>query len=454
MISPNLEQMHADALAIFKAGLKAVSAIDAVCNAVELDGDLLKLGNKQYDLGKFKRILVLGAGKASAFMAAGIEKILAERIDRGLVCVKYDHVTKLKKVELREAGHPIPDQNGEAAASAILDLASQAGPDDLVIFLLSGGGSALLPLAWDGITLEDKQKAASLMLASGATIHQINTVRKHCSRIKGGRLAQAVAPASLITLIISDVVGNDLDVIASGPTVPDPTSYADALRIIENLGLAAEMPSSIMSHLQSGIRNQVPDTPTAESGNWQHVRNIIIADNLLAMEAARRQALEFGYNTLVLSSRIEGETRIVAQVHGAIAREVLATGNPVAPPACLLSGGETTVTIKGKGLGGRNMEFALAAALDIRGSSNIVVLSGGTDGTDGPTDAAGAISSGLTVEQAAQLEMDAEAFLECNDSYNFFKNLGNLIITGPTHTNVMDLRILLVSDPANDKKGI
>ncbi len=439
-----LELMRRDALDIFKAGIKAVEAQAAVCNALVLEGDLLTVGGRRYDLKEFKRVLVLGAGKASAFMAAGAEQILGARIDQGLVCVKYGHGTKLEKIRLMEAGHPIPDASGEAAARAILELATQAGPDDLVVFLLSGGGSALLPLAWEGIRLEDKQQAASLMLASGATIHQINTVRKHCSRIKGGRLAQAAAPAKLITLIISDVVGNDLDVIASGPTVADTSTFADALEIIGQLGLKAEMPAAIISHLEAGLRRQVPETPKAESFDWRHVHNVIIADNLLAMEAARKKAQSLGYNTLLLSSRIEGETRIVAQVHGAMVREVSATANPIDPPACLLSGGETTVTIRGEGLGGRNMEFALAAAMDIAGCRDIVVLSGGTDGTDGPTDAAGAISDGLTTARANRIGFDAAEFLKRNDSYHFFETLNDLVITGPTHTNVMDLRIMLI----------
>lgn len=432
-------------MSIFRAGLKAVEARDAVCNALKLEGDLLTVAGQRYHLNDYRRILVLGAGKASAFMAAGIEAILGPRISRGLVCVKYGHLTGLQHIELLEAGHPIPDANGEAAASAILELANQAGADDLVIFLLSGGGSALMPLAWEGITLQDKQKAASLMLASGATIHQINTVRKHCSRVKGGRLAQAIAPARLITLIISDVVGNDLDVIASGPTVADPTTFADALGVIGQLGLKSKMPASIISHFEAGVRNQVPETPKADSFPWQHVQNVIIADNLLAMEAARKKARELGYNTLLLSSMMEGETRTVAQVHGAIARETNLTANPIAPPACLLSGGETTVTVRGKGLGGRNMEFALASALDIAGCPEIVLLCGGTDGTDGPTDAAGAIADGLTTERAGRLGLDAEDFLQRNDSYHFFKALDDLVITGPTHTNVMDLRIFLIS---------
>ncbi len=440
-------RMRRDALDIFKAGLEAVEARDAVRNALALEGDMLSAAGRLYDLRKFRRILILGAGKASAFMAAGAEEILGARIDQGLVCVKYGHGTDLKKIRLVEAGHPVPDANGEAAARAILELATRSGPDDLIIFLLSGGGSALLPLAWEGIRLEDKQKAASLMLASGATIHQINTVRKHCSRIKGGRLAQAAAPARIVTLIISDVVGNDLDVIASGPTVADPSTFEDALETIGQLGLKEKMPDAIISHLEAGIRGLVPETPKAESFDWRHVQNEIIADNLQALEAACEKARSLGYNTLLLSSRIEGETRTVARVHGAMAREVAATANPIAPPACLLSGGETTVTICGNGLGGRNMEFALAAAVDIAGCRDMVVLSGGTDGTDGPTDAAGAVSDGLTTARAARMGLDASDFLRRNDSYHFFEALNDLVVTGPTHTNVMDLRIMLIGLP-------
>ncbi|MBW2593761.1 MAG: glycerate kinase, partial [Deltaproteobacteria bacterium] len=343
------------------------------------------------------------------------------------------------------AGHPVPDQNGENGALAISAMAESAESDDLIICLISGGGSALMPLPAQGLSLADKQKTTGVLLACGAAIHEINTIRKHLSDIKGGMLARAANPATLVSLILSDVVGDDLDVIASGPCVPDSSTFADCMDIITGYGIEEHLPETVAVHLKAGLSGQIPETPKAGDSAFEKTRNLIIGRNIDAVNAAKSAAKNLGYHTLILSSMIEGETRDVARVHGAIAREVVKTGNPMPPPLCILSGGETTVTIKGRGLGGRNQEFALAAAMDIAGYENITVLSGGTDGTDGPTDAAGAVADGTTIARAGALGLAPHQYLSNNDAYHFFEPLGDLIKTGPTNTNVMDLRIILIS---------
>ncbi len=439
-----IARMREDAQTIFFSGLQAVEPGSAIRRYCRVERERLVVGDRAYDLNRYHRILIVGAGKATAPMAATMEAFLADRITDGLINVKYHHVAELQRIQLVEAGHPVPDQNGQAGALRMLRLAQSAESQDLVICLISGGGSALLPLPADGLRFEDKQTTIKVLIGCGATIHEINAIRKHISAIKGGRLAQAVYPATLISLILSDVVGDNLDVIASGPTVADSSTFDDCLRIVQRHHIETQLPEAIIRHLKAGADGEVAETPKADDSAFQKTQNLVVASNIEAMLAARQKAEDLGYRTLVLSSMIEGDTQTVARVHGAIAREIVKTGNPVALPACILSGGETTVRVTGSGLGGRNQEFALVAALDIAGWEDIVVLSGGTDGTDGPTDAAGAIADTATIQRALKLEMDAEHFLSDNDSYHFFEKLQDLFITGPTNTNVMDLRIVLV----------
>ena len=443
--SNNIDKMRNDAGSIFRAGLKAVEPNAAVKKYCRLEGDNLFAGSKIYDLLMFKNLFVIGAGKASAPMASAIEDILGKRITSGIVNVKYKHLTDLSRIKLIEAGHPLPDKNGQQGASAILNLAKNAGKDDLVLCLISGGGSALLPLPFPGITLKENQDTIKELLSCGAAIHEINAIRKHISIIKGGMLAKATCPAVLVSLILSDVVGDDLDVIASGPTVPDSSTFFDCMKIIKKYNLAKKIPETVVTHIKAGISGKIPETPKIGDPAFNKTYNQITGSNIEAITASKQKAESLGYNTLLLSSMIEGDTSHVAHVHGAIAREIIKTGNPLPPPACILSGGETTVRVKGKGLGGRNQEFVLAAAIDIASNENIVVLSGGTDGTDGPTDAAGAIADTNTLKRAEAIGLDPDYFLLNNDSYHFFKKLGDLFITGPTNTNVMDLRIALVS---------
>jgi glycerate 2-kinase len=436
--------MREDAGNIFYKALQAVQPGDAIRRHCRYDGKNLFIGDRAYRLPRFKNLFVVGTGKAAASMAAAIEGLIGKNVTEGIVTVKYGHVVDLNRIKIIEAGHPIPDENGRFGASAILNLVKKAGRDDLVICLISGGGSALMPLPYDDLTLKDKQHAVKILLSCGASIHEINTIRKHTSKIKGGWLAHAAYPATLVTLILSDVVGDDLDVIASGPTVPDLSSFDDCIGILRRRNLLDSMPKNILHHIQLGISGMIPETPKSADPFFNNTHNLIIGSNIDALLAAKKSAENLGYHVLLLSSMIEGETRYVAQVHGAIAREIIKTGNPIARPACLLSGGETTVSISGMGLGGRNQEFALSAAIDICGNKNIVVLSCGTDGTDGPTDAAGAFSDTFTSAHAEELGLDPYHYLLNNDSYHFFQKLGDLFVTGPTQTNVMDLRIVLV----------
>jgi hydroxypyruvate reductase len=424
--------LRKDALAICKAALRAADPVEALLRHVTCAGDVLTAGGFRYRLDKIRNVYVVGAGKACAPMAKAVEKLLGKRITASCVIVKDGHTLPLRRVVLREAAHPVPDQRGVDAATEILELVSRAEADDLVICLMSGGGSALMPLPVEGFSLAEKQGLTRQMLAAGANIHEMNCVRKHLSRIKGGQLARAAAPAQVLTLILSDVIGDDLSTIGSGPTAPDPATW--------------ETVDAILARFQLALPRPVPRVETPKPGDpvFERVRNVIIGSNALSVDAAAAKAKELSYRPLVLSTTIEGETRDVARMHVQIAKEAQRARRPVAPPACILSGGETTVTIRGTGTGGRNQEFALVAGMELEGTSGIVALSAGTDGTDGPTDAAGGLADGGSVARAAAKGRRARADLDNNDSYPYLEAAGDLLKTGPTRTNVMDIRILLV----------
>jgi len=439
-----VDKLRLDAETIFRAGLSAVDSKSAVIKFLNRNDHVLTVENLSYDLEDYENVYVIGAGKASAAMAQAVEEILGERIKAGEINVKYDHALPLNIITLNEAGHPVPDEAGLKGTQRITKLLERTGDKDLVLCLISGGGSALLPYPAEGITLDEKRQLTQILLESGAAIHEINVLRKHVSRVKGGRLARLAFPATLVTVILSDVIGDDLDSIASGPTVPDTSTYADCLRILHKYSVRDNIPEAVLDHFEKGAQGLIEETPKADDPAFVKTQNVIVASNSLAVQAAKSKADELGYNSLVLSSSIEGETRDIALVHAAIAKEILKTGEPVSKPACVISGGETTVTIRGLGKGGRNQEFVLAAAIAIDGLENVVILSGGTDGTDGPTDAAGALADGRTVSRAASQGLDAQEYLRNNDSYSFFHPLGDLLKTGPTFTNVMDLRLVLV----------
>ena len=435
-------KLRQQALAIFRAALAAADPTAAILRHVQLRDGALLAGRTRYPLRDVRKIHVVGAGKAGAAMARAVERLglPAEKRGASLVNVKYGHLAKLHWIELNESGHPVPDAAGVRGAERIAEIATSAGREDLVLCLTSGGASALLPFPAPPVTLEEKQAVTKLLLACGATIHDINAVRKHISCIKGGQLARMAYPARVVALILSDVIGDNLDVIGSGITAPDASTFASAQAVLEKYGIVNEAPASIRERFASGMRGEIRETPKHGDPVFAHVQNLIIGSNRLAVDAAAAEARRLGFRTLVLSTQIEGETREIARMHAAIAKEIAQYGRPLPRPACVISGGETTVTLHGKGMGGRNQEFVLAAAMEIAGLDQTVVLSGGTDGTDGPTDAAGAIADGKTLA----LGPDAQKYLAENDSYHYFEKLGDLVITGPTTTNVMDVRVMLV----------
>ncbi len=439
-----LDELRKAAQRIFEAAVRAVDPGEAIRRHLVREGVRLHVGLQTLDLAGVRRIVVVGCGKAAAPMAAAVEEVLVDRISRGVVVAKYGHLHPTRLIRVHEAGHPVPDDAGITGARAILDQVRSLGPEDLVLVLISGGGSALTPAPVEGITLAEKQALTKVLLACGADIREMNTLRKHISRLKGGQLARAAQPARVASLILSDIVGDPLDAIASGPTVPDPTTYADALGILDKYRIRGEVPGTIRSRLEAGARGELPETPKPDDPLFSRVQNLIVGSNIQALEAARSEAHALGLTPMILSSSVEGETREIARMHAALAREMRTSGNPLKPPACLISGGETTVTLRGSGKGGRNQEFVLAAALDFAGLPDTVILSAGTDGTDGPTDAAGAIADGETCTRALALGLNPRAALDGNDAYPFFQRLGDLILTGPTNTNVMDVRLVLV----------
>ena len=430
---------------IFTAGLNAVAPDEAVRKVCHFENGILTVDQQTYDLNKFTTILVVGAGKGSALMAKAIEFILGDRITAGCISVKYGYVANLKKIELREAGHPLPDRNGLVNAEKIFNLVSSADANTLVFCLISGGGSALLPLPANGIPLEDKQKTTELLLASGATIHEINTLRKHLSAIKGGQLAKAAYPATVISLVLSDVIGDDLESIASGPCVADSTKYADCRMILKKYAIESKVPQSILQHIISGINGINAETPKPGEAYLLNTQNTIVANNRIALLQAKKAAERLGYDVVVLPYPLEGEASVVAVDYIVYIKEIQLKRSPQGSSICLLSGGETTVTLGGSGKGGRNQEFALAAALQLKGTKDITLLSAGTDGTDGPTDAAGAFVDETSILRAQSLGLNPQGYLDNNDSYTFFNTLGDLYKIGPTNTNVMDLQIALIS---------
>jgi hydroxypyruvate reductase len=430
--------------AVFMAGLKAVDPEEAVRRHVQLTGDLLKVGKNAYPLSSFDRIIVTGFGKGTAPMAKALEEILGDRLTEGWITVKYGHGLSLKKVRVMEAGHPIPDQAGLQATRFILDRLKGCTEKDLVLCAFSGGGSALSPAPRGPLDLGEKQQTTQLLLDCGATIFELNAMRKHLSLCKGGQLARIAFPATLVSLFLSDVVGDPLDVIASGPTVPDQSTFPDCIRILDRYGLREKLPPAVLDLLEDGAQGRIAETPKAGDAVFKNGLNLVVGSNRAALLAAAVKAETLGYNTLMLSSFVQGEAREIARAFAAIGKEIVASGHPIPLPACILAGGETTVTIRGSGKGGRSQELALAAAQAMDGWPQMALLSAGTDGSDGPTDAAGAFADGNTCRDARRKGIDSETYLRENDAYHFFSQVDDLFITGPTRTNVMDVICLLV----------
>ena len=396
------------------------------------------------------RLVVVGAGKASGAMAAAVEEMWGDRVTSGLVVVKDGHRVPTRTIEVVEAGHPVPDARGVRAARGILDRVPGLAADDLVLVLVSGGASSLTPAPVEPITLADKQAMTRLLLAAGADIHQLNAVRKHCSRFKGGQLARAASPAHVAALLLSDVIGDPPDVIGSGPTAPDASTYREAWDVLARFDLVDRVPAPIREHLAAGVSGQIAETPKPGDPLFGRVDNAVIGNNQLVVDAAARRAAALGYRPHVLGRGVSGEARSLAREFARIAGEIAGGRHPAAAPACVIAGGETTVTVRGSGRGGRCQEFALAAAIELDGRRGAVVLAAGTDGTDGPTDAAGAIADGETAARARAAGLDLGRGLEANDSNPVFDALGDLVVTGPTHTNLLDLYVLLVEEGAEE----
>lgn len=470
-LSPSLRQQI---VAILEAALRAVDPRRAVAAHVSCDREFLRIGERIYRLAEIERILVVGGGKAGAPMAAALAEILGPRLTAGVVNVKYGHTAGAADWQVRigdsvgqrrppappaadvggairliEAGHPVPDAAGQAGAERIAELLHDLTPSDLVVALISGGGSALLPLPVAGVSLADLQVLTQTLLRCGADITEINTIRKHLSRLQGGQLARLAQPAQVAALILSDVVGAPLDAIASGPTAPDPTTYADALAVLDRYAILDQVPAGVRSHLAAGAAGELPDTPKPGDPLFARVTNVVIGDNASAARAAVAAAQRRGFHSALLTTFVQGEAREVGRVIAGLAQGIARGQSDFARPACLVLGGETTVTVRGQGTGGRNQELALAAAIALDGCAlpagvEAAIVSLGTDGADGPTDAAGGIATPGTLAAGRRRGLDARAALAANDSYPYLAAVGGLLVTGPTATNVNDLIFIFV----------
>ncbi|HEV7590223.1 MAG TPA: DUF4147 domain-containing protein [Longimicrobium sp.] len=433
-----------DARRILAAAVAAADAHAAVLRALKVEGDALVIADEErIPLSSIDRVWVIGAGKAAGGMALAAREVLGDRIAGGTITTKDGYVADVAGIEVWEAAHPVPDARGLAGAADALACARRAGAGDLVLCLLSGGASALWPSPPTGVTLTDLGALTGRLLRAGATIRELNTVRKHLSRIAGGWLARAAHPARVVTLAVSDVVGSALDVIASGPTVPDPTTFADALDVIERYEVTGA--PTALACLRSGAAGHAPETPKPGDPAFERTTAHVIAANADALRGAAGEAERLGWRTEIVADDLEGEARAVAGQIATYALERQRALGGEDPPLALLLGGETTVTVRGSGTGGRNQELALALAIELEGREGIVAASLGTDGTDGPTDAAGGMVDGETVWRGAARGLDARAFLDRNDAHPFLRGTGDLLVTGPTGTNVCDVVLILVS---------
>jgi hydroxypyruvate reductase/glycerate 2-kinase len=428
---------------IFLAGVESVLPDKLISGNLALNGNTLHIGQKRINLDKTGKIFVIGAGKASAIMALEVENILGDHITSGHIIVKYGHSSKLRKIKISEAGHPFPDSNGFRATKEVLEIAHGAGSEDLVICLLSGGGSSLMCDCPDELTPDDLVLVNKLLVNSGANIREINAVRKHLSSVKGGRLAGAVYPATLVSLILSDVIGDHPDIIASGPTAPDPTTFVDAIEVLDKYNLKGSLPGRVIDYLYEGAMCRKPDTPKPGEDIFNRTSNIITGSNRIALESSRLKAMEFNINAVITEDELQGDTVSVSEYLVDTALKYRSDKNEV-KPVCILLGGETTVKMTGKGTGGRNQHLALLCARLLENVPGITILCGGTDGSDGPTKAAGAVVDNETIIAAINKNIDIEEYIRDFNSYNFFRKTGGHIITGPTMTNVMDIVIIIV----------
>jgi hydroxypyruvate reductase len=429
-----------DAISIFKAAVAAVQPSTLMQQHVQRENEILRICHQSFSLPENRPVWVFGAGKAVAAMAQSLEEILTGIPVRGMVITKYDHALPLRHITVAEAGHPLPDENGVRATQQMMQQLQEVQANDIVLFLLSGGASALLADYPAGTSLPEVQQVFELLLKSGADIHEMNTVRKHLSVVKGGQLALMAGSNAWCSLILSDVVGDDLSIIGSGPTIADPSTFADAVTILDRYHLTEKLPAAIHQYLMKGCAGEIPETPKPGTPALQSICNFLIGSNSIALEAAKQTALSLGYYTHILTTTATGPAHILAAE--LVTRAMQWQGER---PACLLMGGESTVIVQGKGLGGRNQQLALAAGIKLSGRMDLTLLSAGTDGTDGPTDAAGAITDAQIMHTAETQGLDALEYLEQNDAYHFFEKVGGLIKTGATQTNVMDIMLVIIS---------
>jgi len=445
--------MRSEIRDLIQAALKAADPAAAVRRTLRAETSRLVVKDPlisssapeySYAIHPRRRLVILGAGKAAPAMAAAVESVLGSRITDGLIVTKKGPLPRLKRIQILTAGHPIPDTAGRNAARRVARLVEGLDSNDLVLFLLSGGASALLSLPAEGVSLRDKQRVTDLLLRSGATIDELNTVRKHLSGLKGGQLAARCRPARVVSLILSDVLGSPLGTIGSGPTAPDPTTFQNAVEVLKKYNLWSRAPLPVKRHLRAGRQGGRMETPKPGNPLFRRVRNVVVGDNRAVVEAVCRKARGLGFRSMILTTRMQGEARDAASMFGSLARSVRLLDHPLPRPACLVAGGELTVTVRGRGKGGRCQELALAGVKELAGQPVSILAAFGTDGTDGPTDAAGAVVDHTTLRRAARRGLDPVRFLTRSDSYHFFKKLGGLIKTGPTGTNVNDIYLLFV----------
>ena len=428
---------------IFMAGVRSVLPEKLITSIMRLEGSVLSIGDHEFNLDENRNVFVIGAGKASAAMGHYVETILGNRITGGHIVVKYGYSCKLKRIKVTEAGHPVPDAEGFKATEEIIRIASRADENDLVICLISGGASALLADLPDNMLPEELYIVNNLLIRCGATINEINCVRKHLSLIKGGQLARIIRPAKLVTIILSDVTGNPPEVIGSGPTVPDPSTFGEALKVIEKYNLTADLTSGVLNHLRDGLNGLHSETPKPGDPLFEGTVSILAGTNQIALKASKEEAVRQGFKTYIIDAELNGDVENVCE---SVLNMALSFKNnkDIVKPVCLLYGGETTVKVSGNGRGGRNQHLALSAAIRLRNIPGITFLAAGTDGTDGPTDAAGAVADSETTGKAAKMNEDPVNYLCEFNSYDFFKRVGGHVKTGPTFTNVMDLLVVIV----------
>ena len=437
---------------IYRAAVREVDPAGLIASRVRKEGSKLVLRGQgadwTEDISRYRQVMALGIGKASARMAFAMGSLLEDELASGFVITKYGHGLNLPKIKVLEAGHPIPDENSLEGARILAGMARAADEHSIIINLVSGGGSALCCLPADGISLEHKQKTTQALLASGAGIDEVNCIRKHLSKVKGGGLARMAIPARLINLILSDVIGDRIDTIASGITAPDPTTFEDALSIILRYGLDDRLPRAVIEHLARGARGETAETPKEDDPAFRNNINLILGNNTLACAAAQSAAKKMGYDAHILSTTLAGEASEAGKYFAQLAGAMRERKSPTAKPAVMIAGGETTVTLRGAGKGGRNQEMALAFTLELHrilpDSSDVFFLSAGTDGSDGPTDAAGALVTPALTAKMKAVSAEAALRLQNNDSYSFFQHQGGLFVTGPTYTNVCDIQVLAV----------